>query len=133
MRNYKYFFFLIILVLASCLSEESVPNNVIQEDRMTGLMVELHLVDGDLFNIQQTPDTIYKYSMGRYQAAFKKYRTDSVQFKKSFNWYVKHPIKLDEVCDNVIKILQAKTDSVAKIKPSKPSAPNNTPVNVPAQ
>lgn len=131
MRNYKYLFFSIILVLASCLSEEPVPNNIINEDRMTGLLVEMHLVNADLYNVPQAPDTIYKYTMGRYTAAFKKFHTDSNQFSKSFSWYTHHPVKMDEMYDNVVKIIQAKTDSVAKIKPSKPSLPVNKPI--PAQ
>lgn len=131
MRTYRYLFFLIVLAFASCLSEETTPKDVLDEDHMTSLLVELHLVDGDLYNVQQTPDTLYKYTMGRYTATFKKFHTDSNQFSKSFSWYTHHPVKLDEMYDNVIKILQAKTDSVAKLPASKPAAPVNTPVNAP--
>lgn len=131
MRIYKYFIILVILAFASCIGEETTPKDVLEEDRMTGLLVELHMVDGDLYNVQQAPDTIYKYTMGRYTTTFKKFRTDSNQFNKSFSWYTHHPVKLDEMYDNVIKILQAKADSLAKIPVGKPSAPVNTPVNAP--
>jgi hypothetical protein len=135
MRIYKYLFFLGLLVFTACTSEEKVPNDVISEERMPALLADIHIVDGDLYNVSQTPDSLYKYSMGHYLAVFKKYHTDSVQFKKSYTWYTRNPVKLDKIYDEVLKILQAKTDSIAKIKPppAKPSAPNNKPVDIPVK
>ena len=133
MRIYKYLFFLGLLAFAACQGEEPVPANVISEDRMPAIVADIHIVDGDLYNVPQTPDSLYKYSMGHYMAVFKKYHTDSVQFKKSYTWYTRHPVKLDEIYDNVLKILQTKNDSIAKIKvpPPKPAAPVNAPVKIP--
>ncbi|MES2279530.1 MAG: DUF4296 domain-containing protein [Bacteroidota bacterium] len=135
MRIYKYLFFLGLLAFCACIGEAKVPGDVISEDRMPALIADIHIVDGDLYNVAQVPDTLYKYSMGNYQAVFKKHHTDSTQFKKSFTWYTKHPVRLDAIYDDVIKILQTKVDSIAKIKvpPAKPTAPNNKPVEIPVK
>jgi hypothetical protein len=135
MRIYKYLFFLGLLAFAACKGDESVPANIISEDRMPAVIAEIHIIDGDLYNVPQQPDSLYKYSMGHYTAAFKKHHTDSTQFKKSFIWYTKHPVKLDEIYDKVLKILQTKNDSIGKIKVPipKPAPPVNTPVVIPAK
>lgn len=124
MRTYKYLFFSVLLALAGCHSEETVPDNVISEKRMPVIIAEMHIIDGDLYNVPQMPDSLYKYSMGHFTALFKKHHTDTLQFRKSYTWYTKHPVKLDKIYDEVIKILQAKNDSIAKLPASK--APANT-------
>src|SRR5476651_608873 len=94
-----------------------------------GIIFDLHIVDGMLYNIPQQPDSLYKYSAGNYALIFKKYHTDSVQFKKSFKYYTANPEQLQAIYDDVLKLLQAKYDSVNKIKvkpvtvtPPKPNA-----------
>jgi len=96
-----------------------VPKDIIQPDKMTRLMVDMSLVDGNLLNITQAPDSLYKYGMGNYLAMFKKHHTDTLNFKRSFTYYTKNPEKLDAIFNNVIKILQAKSDSLSKVKEEK--------------
>jgi hypothetical protein len=148
MRIYKYLFFLGLLAFAGCLSEGKRPDNVLSEERMPAVLADIHIVDGDLYNVPQDKDSLFKYSAGHYQAIFKKYHTDSTQFRKSYAWYTQHPVKLDVIYDKVVAILQTKNDSISKIKtpaaklvPATPApapqTPNQTPpvkVNVvPAQ
>jgi len=115
MRIYKSLFFLVLLVLTACSSKQT-PTDIIPKDRMTYLLTDLHVVDGSLYSAPQMPDSLYKYSMGAYTAVFQKYHTDSVQFKKSFTYYTANPDQLDEIYDNVLKIVQARIDSLNKIK-----------------
>jgi hypothetical protein len=108
-----------------------IPADIIQPNRMAPICAEMHIVDGDLYNITQMPDSLYKYSIGHYTAILSKYHTDTVQFKKSFTWYTKNPVKLDKIYDDVLVILQAKLDSINKIKaPTSPVTPPVLPHNV---
>lgn len=109
-------FFSVLLVLGACNSNEPVrPDDIIPEDKMAVIMADVHIVDAEMFNVQQQPDSLYKYGMGYYVATFKKFHTDTVQFKKSFTWYTKHPVQLDAIYDDVVKIVQKKSDSINKI------------------
>ena len=136
MRIYKYLFFSIVLVMVACRNENSVPGNVISMARMPAIVAEVHIIDGDLANMSQAQDTLYKYGLGQYLMVFKKYHTDTAQFRKSYLWYTKHPLLLDSISNQVITILQKKNDSLAKIKipalkPVQPPAanPHVPPVN----
>jgi len=135
MRIYKYLFFLVTLAFAGCISEETVPANIIQIDRMASLCAEIHQVDGNLMAGNQMPDSIYLHGMGTFVAVFKKYHTDTAAFKKSYLWYTQHPKKLNDVYTSVIALLQKRVDSLTKLPAGPPPKPGNntTPVQIPAQ
>lgn len=114
MRKHYILFFLTLLFLGSCIG--GVPNGIIKPDKMINLMVDVHIVDGSLYNIDtSTPDSVYKYGIDRYLKVFKQHSTDSVQFKKSLEYYSLHPDQLEEIYTEVSKVLQAKNDSLNKI------------------
>ncbi len=88
---------------------------------MVQLMVDVHIVDGSLYNIDPAPDSLYKYGVNQYIAVFKKHHTDSVQVKRSLKYYTIHPDKLETIYADVTQILQKKLDSVNKVQLSKPA------------
>ena len=114
MRIYKVLFFLGLLALTAC--SRSVPKGIIPPDEMAPLIADLHIIDGTLYTKSQAPDTLYKYGLGNYIAAFKRHHVDSAQFNKSFRYYTNQPKLFAEVYDQAIKIIQAKYDSVGSIK-----------------
>jgi hypothetical protein len=66
---------------------------------------------------------LYKYGTAKYLALFKKFHTDSAQFRKSFKFYAMHPAMLVPIYDQVALNLKNKTDSVNKIQQKQFSAP----------
>ena len=99
------------------------PKGIIKPHEMTQLMVDVHIADGSLSTIDMpTGDTLYKYGFNRFVLVFKKHHTDSVQFKNSLKYYTMNPDKLEAVYADVIKILQAKLDSVNKLQTPTPPA-----------
>jgi hypothetical protein len=127
MRKYIILFFSVLLFLSAC--KQGTPDGIIDKDRMIALLTEVHIVDGTLITIPQTPDTLYKYGKGRYLAVFAKYHTDSAQFKKSFTYYAgTKPVEFSDMYDQVLKNLQAKTDSVTKLMMKQNPAKVNRPV-----
>jgi hypothetical protein len=134
MRKYIILFFSVSLLLFAC---HGSPDGVIKRDVMINLLTDIHLADGELTSVPQIPDSTYKYGMGTYLQIFKKYGTDSAQFRKSFRYYTTHPDDLASIYDAVLKKLDAKRDSVtaliaknntAQIKNniSKPGSPGST-------
>ena len=89
---------------------------------MAGLLTEIHITDGRLYTGLQTPDTLYKYGMGNYLAAFERFHTDSGTFKKSLNYYAKYPDNLTAIYDKVDERIKALSDSVNKISAQKRQA-----------
>jgi len=111
MHKYLILFFSVSLFLYSCKSDK-VPGDIIQPKDMAGLLTQIHLIDGKLYNISQVPDTIYKYGMGNYLAAFEKFHTDSASFRKSMNYYATEPEKISAIYDEVDNQIKALSDSV---------------------
>jgi hypothetical protein len=115
MRKHNILFFLALLFLGACMGS-NVPDGIIKPDKMTNLMVDVHLVDGSIPQIDyQEPDSIYKYGINRYLKVFEQHHTDSLQFKKSLEYYSLHTDKLEEMYAEIAQILQAKNDSINKI------------------
>ncbi|MDN3547327.1 DUF4296 domain-containing protein [Mucilaginibacter aquaedulcis] len=111
MHKYLILFFSVTLFWCSCKSD-TVPGDIIQPKVMAGLLTEIHLIDGRLYNTSQVPDTIYKYGMGNYLAAFERFHTDSAAFRKSMNYYAADPEKISAIYDDVDNRVKALSDSV---------------------
>jgi len=114
MHKYIILFFSVLLFLISCKSNNA-PAGIINHDHMVSLLTDIHIIDGKLGIIDPAPDTLYKYGTGDYSVLFKKYQTDSAQFKKSFKYYVVHSTEMLSIYDQVAKNLKKKTDSLTKI------------------
>ena len=115
MRKHNILFFLALLFLGACIGS-NVPDGIIKPDKMVNLMVDVHIVDGSIYNIDSPqPDSLYKYGINRYLKVFKNHYTDSLQFKKSMEYYSLHPEQLEEMYAEITEILQAKNDSINKI------------------
>jgi len=113
MRKYIAVFFSVSLFLLSCNKDKS-ANQIIDHSRMVKLLIDIHTVDGRMYN-RVVPDSMYKYGAGMYMAVFKKYKTDSVQFRKSFNYYTTQPEEMQAIYEEVLKNFKQKTDSLNKI------------------
>jgi len=135
MRKYIILFFSVFPFLFAC-NSSGVPDNVIPKDQMTALLTEVHLADGNLVNLSQVPDTLYKYGTARFLAIFKKFHTDSAQFRASYKYYSTQPQEFQDIYDKVLSNLQAKNDSLNKLIKKenmahlkKPSMPTITTAN----
>ena len=86
---------------------------------MLSLLTDLHLVDGELYNVPQQSDSLYKYGTNKYKALFKKHHTTDAQFRKSLDFYSKQPEVIQEMYDSLAGIVQKKIDSLNKKSPTK--------------
>ncbi len=112
MHKYITLFFSVTLFLAAC--ADKTPSDVIGHDRMTSLLTDMHIIDGATYTLPQVPDSLYKYETANYRALFKKYKTDSVQFKRSLRYYTTKPVELQAIYDKVLDNLKQKQDSLNK-------------------
>jgi len=114
MRIYKILFFLPLLFLLSCKDKEA--TGILSHEDMQAVLVDVHIVDGTLFEVSGLPDSLYKYSSGKYEQVFKKHNIDSTQFKKSFLYYTNRPDELFDIYEKVVPAIKIKADSAAKVK-----------------
>src|SRR5579863_10322473 len=100
MHKYKTLFFSLLLLLCAC-GGNNIPDGVIKPVKMASLLTEVHIADGAMYNVMQLPDSLYKYGTDRYVKLFKSYNTDSVQFRKSMQYYCSKPELLVAIYDQV--------------------------------
>lgn len=79
-------------------------------------MVDVHLADGYLAPGSQFLDSLGYRGNGLYDAVFKKYGVDSIQFKKSFDYYSYHLNDMNDIYKEVVARLTAKNDSIVKVQ-----------------
>ena len=110
MKRLLALFFLINFFIAC--SSDSVPNGILEEDKMIEVLTDIHLADGYasvLYN-----DTTKTKAAALYFAVYKKYDTDSVQVRKSLEYYTKHPDRLQKMYEKIngnIQQLQAQVQA----------------------
>lgn len=114
MHKYNKLFFSVLIFLAAC-SGNKTPDGIIPQGRMTNLLTDIHIVDGSMYNVMQFPDSLYKYGTAKYQMVFRKYQTDSLQFRKSFQYYSSNPEKLQAIYDQITINIKQKSDSLNKL------------------
>jgi hypothetical protein len=118
MHKYIILFFSVLLFSAAC-SNSSKPDGVLEKPQMLSLLTDIHILDGELYNIPQQGDSLYKYGSNKYKALFKKHHTTDAEFKKSLQYYARQPEEIQEMYDSLTVIVQRKTDSLNKKSPTK--------------
>jgi hypothetical protein len=118
MHKYIILFFLVSLFLASCGSNDT-PEGILKKPQMLSLLTDIHILDGELYNVPQQSDSLYKYGTNKYKALFKRHHTTDAQFRKSLDFYSKQPEVIQEMYDSLAGIVQKKIDSLNKKSPTK--------------
>lgn len=93
---------LILLFFISC--SEKLPKGILAKDKMVNLLTDIHLIDG--YGMTMMPDSNAVKIPQLYQSVFKKYDTDSVQFRKSMEYYAQQPVELDSMYNAVTRRLE---------------------------
>ena len=100
----KYFiYFIFSMALFSCYSKDKVPSDIIKPDEMKGIIWDVmrsQALANELALKDSTIDRAIKTKLLA-QKVFEIHKTDSVNFNKSYNWYVKHPLKLKVIFDSL--------------------------------
>jgi hypothetical protein len=114
MRNYKILFFLPLLFLLSC--KDKPAEGILNSEQMQALLIDVHIVDGALYEVSSEPDSLFKYGSGKYEQVFKKHHTDSTQFKKSFYYYTNRPDELYKIYEKIVPAIKFKADSAITVR-----------------
>ncbi|NQX39116.1 protein of unknown function [Pedobacter steynii] len=118
MRNFLYIVFLFLLI-SGC--KPGIPKQVIQPDQMSGLLADIHIVDGYVSSIPSS-DSAKKVAAAYYKGIYKKYGVDSAKYAKSMAYYNSEPKVLDEIYTKVVadlsrqKAIVVKSDSLSNAK-----------------
>ncbi len=84
---------------------EKMPKSVIPRERMPGVLVDMHLADGQLANLPI--DSARASREAFYEAVFNRHGIDSIAFRRSVEFYSTRPHILSELYGDIEKRLEA--------------------------
>lgn len=115
-RNIIYFIFSILLF--SCYNANKAPSGIIKPEEMKSILWDVmraQSLSGEIALKDSTVDLAIK-TKSLTQKVFEIHKTDSAQFNKSYNWYVKHPTDLKLIFDSLYAQKERENSLQARMK-----------------
>lgn len=84
----------LFFIVSSCNQEQKVPNGIIEKPRMQELLWDMIRADAFITSFAGKGDTAFnqfKESVMLYRQVFDIHKTSKDEFKKSLEWYQRHP------------------------------------------
>ncbi len=101
----KYSTLLILLLFFACqpaTENEKMPNDILHQDKMVSIMAEMHIAETMARNTIHLGDTNVQTVINYYNFIYKKNHVTEETFKKSYDYYMMHPVLLDSVYSEII-------------------------------
>lgn len=120
----KSFFILLAgLLLQACTSPvDPAPADLLSEKKMTGILVDIHLLESRLETMGLPHDTASNYFRTQQEEIFKKHQVAPDKFFKSYDYYVANVSELDKIYEKVVDSLSVKEVEASQPAPPQPAA-----------
>jgi hypothetical protein len=97
---------LLSLLFVSCKSnKDATPSDVLSKDKMVDVLVDVHLAEASLGLERISGPRLDQLTAKKYDSVFMKHQITYEQFKTSYEYYVEHPVVLDDMYQEVINHL----------------------------
>ncbi len=112
---------LIIIILSTWACKKAQKENVIiesqdilSEEKMTSILVDIHLIEADLFIKQNNGKDIKYYTRYYYDYLTKKYHITYNQFVININYYASHIKEFEKIYEQVVSTISQKNGEIYK-------------------
>ncbi|MEM7298068.1 MAG: DUF4296 domain-containing protein [Bacteroidota bacterium] len=104
----KYFFLTVLVILFSCTTSDK-PENLIEKEKMSKLIMEIHLLEAKINHVPITPQdstqAVYEHFE---QLLFEDFGVTKEQYEISFNYYVANPNEFEKIYTTTVDSLLQK-------------------------
>jgi predicted nucleotidyltransferase len=114
----KFFILFILSIFLSGCNNDSPPRDIIEEQKMVGVLADLHTIDGYMSTLMYS-DTFRVAGKNYYATVYKKHNISKPRFDKSLKYYSAQPELLDSMYSKVEIILKKKEERLNKIQEMK--------------
>lgn len=116
MRHYFLLFCIVLLASCSDTKTVSIPDSVLSENKMSEVMVDVHLLEATLNINTFSRDKVSKGAIEPTTDILKKHSVTKQQYDESFTFYTRNPQLLSEV---YLKVLNELSKMQAQVTHSK--------------
>jgi hypothetical protein len=85
--------------------EENKPADLVPEDKMTQILIDVHLTEASIGRTIRNFDTSRVANKQAHSLILKRHQVSDSAFKQSYDYYLVHPALLDKIYDNVLDSL----------------------------
>lgn len=105
-----------IIFLLACGKAEDKPAGLLTKEQMINILTDIHITEAKVsrmsFRSYDSTQIVYKEFEND---IFKKYKTDSVVYRQSYNYYLEHMAEMDEIYTAIVDTLTLR-ESLGKIE-----------------
>jgi len=101
----KYSTLLILLLFFACSpssEKDKIPEDILPQEKMVSILTDMHIAETMARNTIHLGDTNVQKVINYYAVIYKKNNITEETFKKSFDYYIQHPLLLDSVYSDII-------------------------------
>jgi hypothetical protein len=115
----KLFLLLLILSIFSCKNnqkkEESLKSkDILSNEKMVSILVDIHLIEAELFIMQNSGKDIKYYTKYYYKYLTTKYDITYKQFKTNLSYYSSHVKEFEKIYEQVVNTISQKNGEIYK-------------------
>ncbi len=103
----SFFLILVIVALHACSDKSKPPKEILPKDKMQAVLWDVMRTGEYLYNHVLYKDTAMDkaaQSQLWYEKIYQLHNISASDFKKSYEWYKKHPQLMQEILDSIVKI-----------------------------
>lgn len=106
-------FLFIAFLLLSCSTDKSGerPDNVLDQDQMTKLLVQIHIIESKTISAGLPLDTALVMYKTYYKRVLTSYKTDTATVNRSFKYYAQHPEETNKIYERVVDSLSLRNST----------------------
>lgn len=104
----KYFFLTVLVILVSCSGSDR-PEGLIEKEKMSQLIMEIHLLESKINHVPISPsDSVQAVYEHFEELLFQDFGVTREQYEISFNYYVDHPNEFEKIYTTTVDSLLQK-------------------------
>ena len=111
---------LIIFSLTACSDSYKTPDNLIDADKMTNIIYDIHVGDAVIANHQRIYSKHKAKPKAYYESIYKKYNITREQYDASLEYFSRHPEILEKIYNEITEKIEQEKKIVEENKVSKP-------------
>jgi len=104
-----------ILVTACSPKPEKIPVSVIQPEKFTSLMIQLHIAEASVTSLNLPPDSANALFRKAKKETLIRKKVDEKEFEKAFRYYSEHPVEMDKIYAAVVDSLSLRESLLPKV------------------